>query len=380
MQEKVNILIIGAGPAGLAVAGRCRKLDLPFEIIEKSDKIALSWHDHYDRLCLHTVKQYSHLPHLPFPDSYPLYVPKSDLIQYYEQYAQHFNINPVFKQTVTAIKKTASQRWIVQTDAERTFDAKHVVVATGVNRVPHSPNWEGQEAYKGLLMHSRTYKNTIPFLGKRVLIIGMGNTGAEVALDLVEHDVETCISVRSPLIIVPRDFRGRPIQLTAKKLAVLPFGLGDWVGAQVRKMVFGDLTKYGLPMSKVSPAVQLRKTGKTPVIDLGTLAHIKSGKIKILPDIKGFHSKGVILPNGTLQDFDAVILATGYRAQIEDFVESGEQLLDKFGLPAQVIAAGYHKGLYFVGFDNYKLGGILGTIYKDSEIAVETIYQQEQTN
>ncbi|MEL6653398.1 MAG: lycopene cyclase family protein, partial [Bacteroidota bacterium] len=88
------ILIIGAGPAGLAVAGRLRKTGLDFQMLEASDKIAWSWHNHYDRLCLHTVKQLSHLPHLPFEESYPLYVPRLDLIKYYEDYARHFDIKP----------------------------------------------------------------------------------------------------------------------------------------------------------------------------------------------------------------------------------------------------------------------------------------------
>jgi len=374
MNKTTPVLIIGAGPAGLAVAGRLRKLDIPFEIVERTDKIAWSWHNHYDRLSLHTVKQLSALPHLPFPENYPLYVPRLDLVKYYENYATHFNIKPHFNTAVHNITKNKQGEWIVSTEDGPTFQTQHVVVATGVNRVPYQPKWKGQEDFNGTITHSRHYKNPEPFKGGKTLIIGMGNTGAELALDLSEHEVKTWISVRSPLNVVPRDVNGRPVQVTSKKLAKIPFGIGDLLGSMIRKFIIGDLSKYGIPMSKMHPAKQLRETGKTPVIDLGTVAHIKAGKIKILPDIAGFYEEGVTTKDGQNHPFDHVIVCTGYRAKIEDFIENVAPLLDKYQVPkAPVIEDTQYEGLYFVGFDNYKLGGILGTIYNDSEAIAKRI-------
>ncbi|MEZ4777493.1 MAG: NAD(P)/FAD-dependent oxidoreductase [Bacteroidia bacterium] len=377
--EVINTLIIGAGPAGLAVAGRLRKADIPFEIIEKSDKIAWSWHNHYDRLCLHTVKQLSHLPHLPFPETYPLYVPREDLASYYESYAQHFGINPHFGQEIISVKKQ-DNHWVLNTRQGKIFAAENVVFATGINRVPFSPVWEGQENFRGKIIHSRNYKNPEPFLGQRVLLIGMGNTGAELALDLCESGVETYISVRSPINVVPRDVGGRPVQVTARMLEKLPFGLGDFIGTMVRKIVIGDLSRYGVPMSRLSPAEQLKTTGHTPVIDLGTVAHIKSGRIKILPDVDRFTNEGVQFKDGKTYAFDSIILATGYRANIHEFIENPEPLLDSYDIPKQPIAEGPYKGLFFVGFDNYKLGGILGTIFNDSEVVVKAIAQKQESD
>ena len=280
----MQTLIIGAGPAGLATAGRMRKMGLDFEMIELTDKIAWSWTNHYDRLLLHTVKQFSNLPHLEFPEDYPLYVPRLKLVEYYNNYAKHFNIKPHFNTKATAIKKVAD-KWHVETNNDKKFVVDNVVIATGVNRVPHSPSWEGQDSFKGKIVHSRNYKNVEPFKGQKVLVIGMGNTGAELALDLAENGIDSYIAVRSPITMVPRDVNGRPVQVTAKQLAKLPFGFGDWLGTQIRKLVIGDLSKYGVPMSTVHPAVQLRETGKTPVIDLGTVKYIKNGKIKVIGDI-----------------------------------------------------------------------------------------------
>ncbi|WP_299311516.1 NAD(P)/FAD-dependent oxidoreductase [uncultured Aquimarina sp.] len=369
--KKIKNLIIGAGPAGLAIAGRFRKKNIHFEIVEKTDKIAWSWHHHYDRLLLHTVKELSHLPHLEFPDEYPRYVPKAKLAQYYEDYAKHFDINPQFNIEVQSIKREEDY-WNVITNKQN-YHTENVILATGVNRVPFYPVWENQEDYKGEIIHSRNYKNVVPFKGKKILIVGMGNTGAELALDLSEYDIDVTISVRSSLLIVPRDINGRPVQTTAKKLEKLPFGLGRWIGKQVRRFIIGDLSKYGISISKKDPIIHLKQTGKTPIIDLGTVKQIKSGKIKVIGDIDLFYEKGVRLKDGTKLEADVVILATGYRAKIEQFIENTEGLLDKYGIPKNIIGKGKHKGMFFVGFDTYKLGGILGTIFNDSKTIVADI-------
>jgi len=241
--EIVKNLIVGAGPAGLAVAGRFRKHTISFEILEQTDKIAWSWHNHYDRLLLHTVKELSHLPHLEFPKVYPRYVPKAKLAEYYENYAAHFDIKPQFNVQVKSIKQETNH-WLIHTN-KQSYRAENVIVATGVNRVPFLPIWKNQENFNGEILHSRNYKNATPFAGKKVLIVGMGNTGAELALDLSEQNVDVTVSVRSSLLIVPRDINGRPVQLTAKKLEKLPFGLGRWIGKKVRQIVIGDLSEYG---------------------------------------------------------------------------------------------------------------------------------------
>lgn len=366
MDTKHTHLIIGAGPAGLAMAGRLRKAGIPFEILEQSQNVGNAWHNHYDRLHLHTVKQWSHLPHLAFPENYPLYVPRKLLTEYFADYCKHFDIKPHFDQKVSSIKKLDQGSWQVSTETGNILEAKQVIVATGVNRVPNIPSWPGQENFKGEISHSVSYKNPSPYQGKRVLVVGMGNTGAEVALDLSEKGVETFISVRNPISVVPRDLNGRPVQVTSKQLAKLPLGLGDWLGSQIRKLYFGNLSKYGLESSKMHPAVQLRETGKTPIVDIGTIQAIKDGKIKVMKDIVHFTETGVQFKNGQHQELDSVLLATGYKAKVEDFLERADELLDQYGCPKQPIADGYHKGIYFLGFDNYKLGGILGTINTDS--------------
>lgn len=369
-------LIIGAGPAGMGIAGRLRKMGIDFEMVEQSQKVGNAWHHHYDRLHLHTVKQLSHLPHLPFPKDYPLYVPREKLVDYFNQYAKNFNLKPHFGQTVISVKKEG-ENWHTITADGTQFQSKNVIIATGVNRVPNIPSWPEQAQFTGTVTHAKAYKNATPYKGKKVLVVGMGNTGAELALDLSEQDCETYLSVRGPVSIVPRDLNGRPVQLTSIQLAKLPFGFGDWLGNFIRGIYLGDLSKYGLNAPKISPLQQLKVTGKTPVVDIGTVKQIKAGKIKVMPEIDAFDANGVLFKNGKRKDLDAVILATGYKAKVNDFIADTSGLLNQDDLPKQAIFEGPNKGLYFIGFDNYKLGGILGIVRTESELIANHIRGNE---
>ncbi|MCB0685644.1 MAG: NAD(P)/FAD-dependent oxidoreductase [Saprospiraceae bacterium] len=367
-------LILGAGPAGLAIAGRLRNRGKEFTILERDQNIASMWRRHYDRLHLHTVKQLSHLPYLPFPPEYPLYVSRQQLVDYYDMYARKFDIHPIFGVEAHNILRRGNL-WHVVTNSN-TYVADEVVFATGSNRIPVSPTWPGQEDFSGEILHSRLYKNPKPFENKKVFVVGMGNTGAEIALDLAESQIENYLSVRSPVNIVPRDVLGRPAQLTAKMLDKLPFGLGKLISKLSRRIIIGDLSKYGIQQPQIDPVDQLRQTGQTPVIDLGTVRKIKEGKIKIVPDLEQFTTNGVILKNGELLEIDAIILATGYRSGIDHLIKNTGTLTDQYGLPKFCIGQDEFAGLYFLGFDNYKLGGILGSIYEDSEKIAEAIGQR----
>src|SRR5262249_35831698 len=156
-----------------------------------------TWRRHYERLHLHTVKQYSALPRMRWPDHVPLYPSRADVVDYLEAYARRFGIEPAFGQRVENARFDASiSKWIVRTqDSE--FKGRALVIATGYNRVPNIPAWPGSEKYKGEILHSSAYKNGRAWRGKRALVIGIGNTGGEIALDLWESGAETTVSVRS---------------------------------------------------------------------------------------------------------------------------------------------------------------------------------------
>ncbi len=367
---KTKNTIIGAGPGGLAVAGRLAKLGEDFEIIEMAEAVAPAWINHYDRLHLHTAKELSALPHLPYPDEYPLYVPKEQVVEYMTNYAKHFNINPHFGETVTNVKEE-NGHWITTTKSGKVFQSENVIIATGFNRLPNIPTWKGIENYEGFLQHSKYYKNGSALKDKNVLLIGMGNTGAELSIDLHEHGAKPYISARNPVNVVRRDINGRPTQYTAIKLQKLPTWLYDFIAVNLQKLTVGDLSKYGLKRPTMPPSKQLRELGKTPVIDLGTVDLIKKGIVKILPGIQEFKANSVVFENGEEIDFDAVIMATGYKSKVEDFVEDTSHVLNHLGEPkAPVIPE--RKGLYFIGFGAYA-GGILRSINMNSETIINAM-------
>jgi thioredoxin reductase len=370
---RIQNLIIGAGPAGLAVAGRLSKLNIPYEIIEMTDNVASTWRNHYDRLHLHTAKDLSHLPHLKFPKEYPIYVSKNDVVSYMENYAEHFNIKPHFREKATSIKNE-NGTWITTTASDKVWQSDSIIIGTGSNRVQNSPSWPGLDNFKGIIQHSKDYRNGKEYKDKNVLIIGMGNTGAELAIDLNENGAKTYISVRGPVNIVTRDFNGKPTQYTAIKLQKLPPWLNDFIANTVQKLTVGDLSKYGIQNLKMSPSAQLRELGKTPIIDLGTIDLIKKGEVNIKPGIQNFTQNGVVFENGEKQEFDAVILATGYKPEVEDFLESTEHIFNSLNLPKSPIIE-QNKGLYFIGFDLYN-GGVLYSIHRNSELIVKDILKR----
>jgi len=361
----INTLIIGAGPAGLAMAGRLSKLGVSFLLLEKADRVAGAWHRHYDRLHLHTVKEHSDLPHLPMPQQYPVYVSRLDIIAYWQDYIRQMGIEPLLGQDVTSVRRE-NGAWKTTTISD-VFTSDNVVVCTGYNRKPFLPEWPGQDKFAGTLLHSREYRNAEPFRGKRVLLIGMGNTGAELALDLHEQGAHPAIAVRGPVNFIRRDLAGRPAQRTAILLGKLPNWAFDFIARQVQRLTVGDLRPYGIPASPYAPSEQLRRFGKVPVIDIGTIELIKQRKVQILPDIREFHADSVTFADGQTEPFDAVIACTGYRASVEDFVENATSLLNERGYPSRLwFDEEAWRGLYFCGFST-PLSGILRNIKIDSE-------------
>jgi len=367
----IENLIIGAGPSGLSVAGRLRKLGIPFEILEKSDTVGIAWRNHYDRLHLHTDKKYSALPHLPFPDDYPTFVSKNQYIAYIDSYCEHFAIKPIFGQEVISVKKNG-KHWLVTTQ-DNTYEAKNVLVATGYNRVPKAPTLKGQAQFKGEILHSEKYKNGKPYKGKSVLVVGYGNSGAEIALDLYESGAKTFVSIRNPVNIVKREFMGRSTQSMA--IFFIRFGntFYDFIARQFKKMLLKAVEGTNIPISPLAPSEQLRTKGKVSVIDVGTLAQIKAGNIKVMPDIESLSEHEVLFKDGQQLKIDVILMATGYYARLDEIIENVAPLLNERAYPkAMWFDEEPYKGLYFVGF-NLPLTGILRDINLTSEKIVKQI-------
>ncbi|AZO06562.1 MULTISPECIES: NAD(P)/FAD-dependent oxidoreductase [unclassified Mesorhizobium] len=341
---ETNVVIVGAGPAGLAVAACLKQAGVDFLILEKADEVAPSWRRHYRRLHLHTVKSFSSLPFVPFPKRHPRYVPREKVVAYLDSYAERFGLEPRFGVTVKSIRREG-EKFLVQTDAGG-ISARKVVVATGNNAQPIMPDFPGIEDFKGKVLHSAAYTEAAPYAGKDVLIVGMGNTGAEIALDLAESGAHPTISVRKGVHIVPRQLFGVPIQMVGIASRTMPQALNDWMFPKILDRALGRLERYGIVRPKQG-ILQGIEAGRIPVIDIGTVAAIKQGRIGIAPDIASFTGDGVTFVDGVEKKFDAAIFATGYRPAYDAFLPA-QLRPDKSGVNARAS----ELGVYLVGFYN----------------------------
>ena len=171
LDDTTPVAIIGAGPAGLAVAACLRQAGLDFILLEKERQAAPAWRRHYERVHLHTTKRYSSLPFVPFPKHYPRYVPRDLLVEYLDAYAQRFDLRPRFGETVQAVTREG-RGWRVDATSGP-LRAKHVVIASGYNAEPLRPGFAGIDTFTGKTLHSADYRNATPFAGQSVLVIGM---------------------------------------------------------------------------------------------------------------------------------------------------------------------------------------------------------------
>lgn len=342
-----DAIVVGAGPAGLACGATMRAAGLNVTVIEKADNVGSAWRRHYDRLHLHTDRKHSGLPGMAMPRGFPLYPSRVQVVEYLENYAVRFDIRPVFGTEVSRLWRNDT-RWRADT-AKGPVTAPVVVVATGMARAPYRPSWPGMEAYRGVIVHSSEYRNPAPYLGKRVLVVGFGNSGGEIALDLVEAGVDVALAVRGPVQILPRDLLGLPILTWAILYQHLPARLVDTINAPILRLALGSMEKLGLRRAAKGPRQMIEEDGRVPLIDVGTLAKIRDGSIKLRAGINRLTPEGAVFADGSVEQFDAIILATGFRPDLRPLIPDVEGVFDAYGMPRVTGRAMGAPGLYFCG-------------------------------
>ncbi|MBV8923841.1 MAG: NAD(P)/FAD-dependent oxidoreductase [Bradyrhizobium sp.] len=342
-----DAIIIGAGPAGLACAAMLRKAGLSATVLEKTGAVGSVWRLHYDRLHLHTDRDHSGLPGMAMPRDYPTYPSRAQVVDYLEAYARHFEIRPRFNTDVVRVRR-GGEGWRVETDAGE-FLAPVVVVATGIASAPYRPSWPGMETFQGNIIHSSEYRDATAFAGKRVLVVGFGNSGGEIALDLAEAGIEVALAVRSPVQIIPRDLLGVPILTWVILYRHLPARLVDAINAPVLRLALGDFEKLGLRRASKGPRRMVEEDGHVPLIDIGTLARIRDGSIRLRGGIDRLSDSAIVFADGAEETFDAIVLATGFRPDLRRLIAGEDGLFDQHGLPRVTGRPTAAPGFYFCG-------------------------------
>jgi putative flavoprotein involved in K+ transport len=349
--------IVGAGPAGLAAAASLGAQGLRAVVVDKAAQVGSAWREHYDRLHLHTERTLSGLPGLPIPRKHGKWVPRAAVVEYLEEYARHHRIELRLSTPVERLDRDDAS-WRLTTPAGP-LRARTAVIATGYNHTPYLPEWPGCSSFAGELLHSARYKNAGPFRDRHVLVVGTGNSGAEIAVDLMDGGAASVrIAVRTPPNIVRREVGGLSAQRLGVALRHLSPAIVDPIVRLVQRLTVGDLRPYGLPPSPRGTYTRARE-GQIPILDVGLIDALKTGRVTVVSAVRAFEGRDVVLEGGGRIQPDAVVAATGYIRGLERLV-GHLGVLDPRGLP---LAHGSKThpaapGLHFIGYSNPVSGNL----------------------
>uniref|UniRef100_A0A6V7QUS9 indole-3-pyruvate monooxygenase n=1 Tax=Ananas comosus var. bracteatus TaxID=296719 RepID=A0A6V7QUS9_ANACO len=352
-------IIVGAGPSGLAVAACLKAKGMPCLVLERARCVASLWQlKTYDRLRLHLPRKFCELPFMPFPHGLPTYPTKKQFVSYLEAYAEAFGIRPEFGATVGSAEYDRGVWRVIAEGSEgerKEYVSRWLVVATGENAEAVAPRIEGWGSLRG------------PWCTPAL------------CLDLFDHNARPSIVVRDTVHVLPREMLGiSAFGLSMWLLKWFPIRAVDCLLLLLARLVLGDTARLGLNRPRHGPLELKSLTGKTPVLDIGTLAKIRSGHIKVFPAIRRFTKNGAEFVDGRLEDFDAVVLATGYKSNVPAWLKEQELFSENDGLPKRPFPNGWkgENGLYAVGFTKR---GLLGASIDATRIAndIERIWKTQ---
>ena len=372
-EAECPVIIVGGGASGLSAAGALSKLGIRSTILDQDDHIGGSWERRYECLKLHTIRRFSGLAYYPIQRNRPRYLSKDEYAEYLREYAETLGLDVALGERVNSLQKihksASGMTWELVTNAGKRR-SRIVIVATGHYSEANIPTWEGIEEYSGEFIHSSQYTNGAEYKGRKILVIGLGNSGAEIAADLSRHGAASVsVSVRtSPPIVYRTMFKILPVQVFG--IALTPLGMPrviDGIGALLRRISIGDLTAYGLDKPAWGPF-----TSKRPaVIDAGFVEQLKQGRIQVQKNILSFDETGVVYADGSREAVDVIVAATGFKTgldkllKVADVIDDKGQPIFRSGRPTSA------PGLYFVGFDETVRGHLYEINRESRRQAVE---------
>lgn len=342
-------IVIGAGAAGLAVAQALAAAGVATQVLERENRLAEPWHRRHENLHLNTHRDLSALPGVAYPAGTPAFPHRTTVIGHLNHFAEAHRLPVEFGIAVKDVSFNGDH-WTVRTSAGPRR-ARHVVVATGRDRQPFIPVWKGMEDFPGRIVHSADFGAAKDYEDKKVLVVGAGNSGFDALNHLSGAKTgQMWLAARNGPSLLPKRIGQIAVHRFSPFMARLPVRLADWAMALTQRLVFGDLSKFGLPRAPLGGASRLGSDYTAIASDDGAVDAIRAGRVIVVPQVREFTRDGVILDDGQTITPDVVIAATGYRTGLEPMLgQLG--VLDGKGVPLFNGADSDPKlpGLWFTG-------------------------------
>lgn len=333
-QDSRRVAIVGAGHAGLCVVGALQRRGIVPVVFDSSNRLGDTWRARYNGLVLNTHRDASKIPGVTMPPEVAVWPARDDWANHIEHAAEALKVElkTIKVETVRqhpeggwllshapAISEgafPASERQRVQMEMCNRWDV--VVIATGRNKMPIVPDWPGMPDSPVEVLHSSLFRDPIDFLGRRVLVIGGGNSGTEIAHLLSRSGVDTTISIRQKPVFARREFFGMNLTAAAAVAKHFPDRIVDMGGRLNQLLIFGRLAQYaiGPPDHRLSDV----ESASGATIDSGFVDDVKAGRITIIDALKRFEGHEIVTFSGRRQRVDVVIAATGYTPALENLV------------------------------------------------------------
>jgi len=371
--NRSDVIIVGGGAAGLATAAQLGRRGVPCRVLERGTEIGGSWSGRYERLRLNTIRQLSRMPGLPIARPAGRWVAREDFVSYLHAYRAHHCIHVEFETAVETIDR-AGHGWQLKTSAG-TMVAPQVVVATGFDRVPRVPAWPGIDSFDAPVLHSAQYRNAEPYRDQDVLVVGAGSSGTEIALDLAEGGARVAIAIRTPPLLLAREWGGIPVSVFSLLGRLSVRRVRDVSAGLLSRAMFGDLSAYGIDRCKQQLSEMIER-GRLPTVDTGFVQAVREGRITVAAALERFERSAVVLADGSRLSPDCVVAATAFQGGLEPMLghlgvvgENGRPRLQ--GGPWNDAA----PSLYFVGYRT-ALTGHLAPIRTDARRASRAIARE----
>lgn len=351
-----QVCIIGAGSSGITAAKALKEKGISFDCFEKGSNIGGVWRFNNDNglssayrsLHINTNRVVMAYSDFPMPDDYPMFPHHSDIIEYFENYVEHFKLREhiTFNTSVTDVIRNSDGSYNITLDNRQSFDYQHVIVANGHHWNPRFPTPAFKGEFTGEILHSHYYREAEQVQDKDVLVVGIGNSAVDIACEAArQHTGKVVISTRSGAYITPNWIWSMPFDNLANPLtAKFPLWLQRFLLNTTLWLARGKQEDYGVPKPN-RPVLSEHPTLSQDLLNLSG-----RGLIKFKPNIKEFRGKTVVFEDGTVQDFDLIIYATGYKVTfpfLKHYVEFDIEETNDIRLYKKVIHPDY-KNLFFL--------------------------------